>query len=327
MINKEALLEAYRTYDYLNEDAVRPLIKIFVSYIKPSFLFKSEILTPIHLGRAVETANSKDGVVSESDLQWLHQNCIGDDDVGGSLSSVNRRIGFFSGSYWAWKNYARLGDPEYFGSFGYRKLLAPSCLSRIPDCDAILPKAQYFKEPLRTQFRKSHGDIAYEMLMNVATSCFSDKEKYYFEKYLGQSSGYFHELYILRKELFFEFCEWMYAKLMFLLRQYPVAATLLPSEVINPLVRNFLGDEVVRPLEIAIYNKKKSDVRDMAFLLERLTGFFLYSRIVIPHSRRYVEADVLNYADEKRPLNVAIMAKLRATARGMVCHRHNERGG
>lgn len=60
MISHERLLEGYKAYDYLNSDAEHPAVKIFVSYIKPSFLFKSKILTPIHLGRAVEAADSKD---------------------------------------------------------------------------------------------------------------------------------------------------------------------------------------------------------------------------------------------------------------------------
>ena len=54
-----ALLDEYKKYDNVNENRTNPLIKILVSYIKPSFLFKSEILTPIHLGRAVERDNSK----------------------------------------------------------------------------------------------------------------------------------------------------------------------------------------------------------------------------------------------------------------------------
>ena len=44
------LLNDYKEYDYLNTNRQTPLIKILVSYIKPSFLFKSDILTPIHLG-------------------------------------------------------------------------------------------------------------------------------------------------------------------------------------------------------------------------------------------------------------------------------------
>lgn len=56
-MNEQELLYEYKQYDGINNN--KPLVKILVSYIKPSFLFKSEILTPIHLGRAVERDTSK----------------------------------------------------------------------------------------------------------------------------------------------------------------------------------------------------------------------------------------------------------------------------
>lgn len=113
-MNEQELLYEYKQYDGINNN--KPLVKILVSYIKPSFLFKSEILTPIHLGRAVERDTSKDGVISDEDIKWLHENCIGDDDFEGNISSVNRRVGLFTGTYWAYKNYEKLGNPV-FGLF------------------------------------------------------------------------------------------------------------------------------------------------------------------------------------------------------------------
>ena len=65
-MNEQELLYEYKQYDGINNN--KPLVKILVSYIKPSFLFKSEILTPIHLGRAVERDTSKDGVISDEDI-------------------------------------------------------------------------------------------------------------------------------------------------------------------------------------------------------------------------------------------------------------------
>ena len=61
---EEQLLAGYKKYDSMENK-----IKIFVSYIKPSYLFKSEILVPIHLGRAVAQDSSKDGKISEENLK------------------------------------------------------------------------------------------------------------------------------------------------------------------------------------------------------------------------------------------------------------------
>ena len=66
------LLKLYKEYDEKN-----PIIKIFVSYIKPSFLFSTKILIPIHLGRDVAQENSKDGIINNEALDWLYDNCIG----------------------------------------------------------------------------------------------------------------------------------------------------------------------------------------------------------------------------------------------------------
>ena len=132
------ILLSYQKYDFLNETE-HPLVKIFVNYIKPSFLFRSKILTPIHLGRAVETESSKLGTISEQDLGWLHNNCIFNDDFSGGISQYNRRIGFFTGTFFAWKNYKAIGDPAYFGSFGYRRLLAPEFLDDLTKYDCIIP--------------------------------------------------------------------------------------------------------------------------------------------------------------------------------------------
>ena len=50
---------------------MQPTIKILVAYHKPAVLLKDDILTPIHLGRALSTEASKDGKISQNDLEWL----------------------------------------------------------------------------------------------------------------------------------------------------------------------------------------------------------------------------------------------------------------
>ena len=94
-MNEQELLYEYKQYDGINNN--KPLVKILVR------------------------DTSKDGVISDEDIKWLHENCIGDDDFEGNISSVNRRVGLFTGTYWAYKNYEKLGNPVFLGSFGYRK--------------------------------------------------------------------------------------------------------------------------------------------------------------------------------------------------------------
>ncbi|KQH56827.1 glycosyl transferase, partial [Campylobacter coli] len=91
-----------------------PKVKILVGYHKPAVLLKDEILTPIHLGRALATQVSKDGEMSKEDFKWMCENMIGD-DTGDNISHLNRYFCELTGIYWAWKNYDKLGNPDYIG--------------------------------------------------------------------------------------------------------------------------------------------------------------------------------------------------------------------
>lgn len=98
-----------------------PSVKILVGYHKPAVLFKNEVLVPIHLGRALATQASKDGAMSDKEYQWMLDNMIGD-DTGDNISHLNRYYNEHTGLYWAWKNYDKLGNPDYIGFMHYRRL-------------------------------------------------------------------------------------------------------------------------------------------------------------------------------------------------------------
>ena len=259
-MDNSVLLNAYKKYDYLNTDNENTLVKIFVSYIKPSFLFKTDILTPIHLGRAVEKESSKDGKIAEAGIQWLHNNCIGDNACKDNISEVNRRVGFLTGTYYAWKNYNKIGNPQYFGSFGYRRLLNPSFLDTLINFDIVLPKSRNLcPETVKEQFIRIHGGETYDNMLEVFNKIYPE-EMPELIKYFEQSSGYFDEIYIMRKNLFFDFCEWIFPLLFEYLKLAPLSTS--------------------------------SETRDIAFIMERLTGYYLF-KLRNEKSLNYYEADVV----------------------------------
>ncbi|EOH9119425.1 DUF4422 domain-containing protein, partial [Campylobacter jejuni] len=102
------------------KEAKTPKVKILVGYHKPAVLLKDDILTPIHLGRALATQASKDGEMSKEDFEWMCENMIGD-DTGDNISHLNRYFCELTGIYWAWKNYDKLGNPDYIGFMHYRR--------------------------------------------------------------------------------------------------------------------------------------------------------------------------------------------------------------
>lgn len=272
------LLNKYKKFDKLDTD--RNFIKILVSYIKPSFLFKSKILTPIHLGRAVESETSKDGFQNNKDLEWLHTNCEYNDDFEGGISQYNRRVGFLTGTYWAWKNYDKLGNPEYFGSFGYRRLLNPDFLDNLKDFDIILPKQKDFKiETIKEQFYNYHGELLYQNMLEKFNKIYPEEIEQ-LEKYLCGTKGYFDELYVMKRDIFFKFCEWIF-----------------------PLVFEYLKQPQIM--------LKNNDLRDIGFIMERITGYYCNKlvRLVNAYETEIIisEKMVIN----KQILNKNLFAKLR----------------
>ncbi len=275
------LLEEYKKYDYLNNRAENLLIKIFVSYIKPSFLFKSKILFPIHPGRAVEREKSKSGEVFEEDISWLHKNCIGDDDFAGNISSVNRRVGFLTGTYYARKNYEKIGNPQYFGSFGYRRLLTPSFLDFLGGYEAVFPvEKSLFPETIKEQFIRIHGNLSYKNMIEVFYNTYP-QEISELIKYFERSSGFFDEIYVMRKDVFFEFCDWIF-----------------------PLLFEYLKLET---------DSSSAETRDVAFIMERLTGYYLFK---LKNNRffKYCESEVIitqKGSVNKNMINKNLLDKLR----------------
>ena len=81
-------------------------IKIFVSYKDEHRIIKSDIITPIQTGRA--SANS------------VFKGMLGD-DTGENISIENNKYCELTAQYWVWKNYEKIGHPEYVGFMHYRR--------------------------------------------------------------------------------------------------------------------------------------------------------------------------------------------------------------
>ena len=279
MLIEQELLNSYKQYDYLNNKQGNSLVKILVSYIKPSFLFKSKILMPIHLGKAVEKENSKDGVQSDKNLKWLHENCDFNDDFEGGLSKYNRRIGFLTGTYWAWKNYEKLGNPEYFGSFGCRKLLLASALENLREYDFVLPQKENALPSIKQQLAAFHGENLFKAI-EMGLKKFYPNEWDEANAYFNQPLGYCHELYILKKELFFEYCHWIFPLIQFWLS----------------LELDFMKKDEIHKASQQ-YFSNRGEKRDIAFMVERVTGYWLYN--LTKRNSKFKEVAVQKFISEE----------------------------
>lgn len=202
-------------------------VKILVCYHKPFPLLKDEILTPIHLGRA--NANQEN-----SGVQWLMDNMIGD-DTGENISKKNAYYNEMTALYWAWKNYDKLGNPDYIGLAHYRRHFVmeenvektysiryydkdnilevldytpEKLMSIISDCDFIthLGRVYNLYQHYIDNQRKKDIDVAMEILAEKYPDYKATADAYM----EGQISN-FYNMNIFSKELFFKYCEFVFS--------------------------------------------------------------------------------------------------------------------
>lgn len=210
-----------------------------VGYHKPAVLLKSDVLVPIHLGRSLLTQASKDGVMSQEDYQWMLDNMIGD-DTGDNISHLNREFCEATALYWAWKNYDKLGNPDYIGFMHYRRLFSfridkdenlnylpvdkyqedfiYDCLDSLNIHNLIIPKpedvSQYGCKDIYHHY--SCYQIHYENGLSILKDILLQKKKDLiidYESYMKNSMAYFTTMFIMQKKDFFEYCEILFSLL------------------------------------------------------------------------------------------------------------------
>ncbi|HHD0572776.1 DUF4422 domain-containing protein [Campylobacter coli] len=213
-----------------------PSIKILVGYHKPAVLLKNEIFTPIHLGRALATETSKDGEISKEDFEWMCDNMIGD-DTGDNISYLNRYFCELTGIYWAWKNYDKLGNPDYIGFMHYRRIFDFECENR-EEYDPIW-NHQFLNSSSNQDIAKIKSSVIknkiigfscntnpYQHFQSVEYLHIEDYEKCLelinrkFPKYSLASKqynegniSYFCNMFVFPKKEFFEYCEFIFGVL------------------------------------------------------------------------------------------------------------------
>ncbi|WP_283202091.1 DUF4422 domain-containing protein [Campylobacter sp. MIT 12-5580] len=226
---------------------------MLVGYHKPAVLLKDEILTPIHLGRALATQSSKDGEMSKEDYEWMCENMIGD-DTGENISHLNRYFCELTGIYWAWKNYDKLGNPGYIGFMHYRRHfifaegekefsseyslnfdfpdkdyisaigLKPSIIHGvIAGCDLVHPTLYKYEKSVYEQF-KDLEDSHYCMDFSIWDKSIQILHQEYpdysdaLNEYLKSNYHIWFNSFIMTRQLFFEYCEFIF-KIIFKIYQ------------------------------------------------------------------------------------------------------------
>lgn len=221
----------------------RPMVKVLVGYHAPATLLKSDVFVPIHLGRALCNKEKDTSPLYD----WLKSNMIGD-DTGENISVQNPFLNEMTGFYWAWKNYEKLGSPDYIGFMHYRRHLCfDQKNAECPDKYGLLYSDKLDEEYLRkyhlkdevvvktvenadvvvaekTDLRKLGTQTPYLHYKNadsklnirdldaVLKILYKKYPAYRqaAENYLQGNFAYFTNIFIAKKELFFQYCEWAF---------------------------------------------------------------------------------------------------------------------
>ena len=256
-------------------------IKILVCYHKKDKLFKNDVLVPIHCGRALACEASKDGKMSEKDYQWMLDNMIGD-DTGDNISELNREVNEMSAIYWAWKNYDKLGNPDYIGLMHYRRLFdffevstfsKKSLLDRLglnkKTLDAVFSKCDFVCRKGFNVIDTKHTFEPYQISVNLS----NDYHPILFNKYQKfkkEQIFYFSCMFIMKKDDFFEFCEEV-MPIMFDFLEMP------KSEVNNNFlskVKDLLSEEKYNLVKEKAISNQGCYPRITAYMMEYILSFY-----------------------------------------------------
>lgn len=186
-------------------------IKIIVATHKKYKMPEDSIYLPLHVGRE-----------GKEDIGYVG------DDTGDNISDTNARLCELTGIYWAWKNL----DADYIGLTHYRRhfsfvprierifckdkfdLIATKeqVKALLENCDVIVPnRRKYYIETMESHFL--HLPYTYEKDYRILEEVIKELAPEYWESFrsvMSDTSAHMFNMFIMKKELFDKYCEWLF---------------------------------------------------------------------------------------------------------------------
>lgn len=182
-------------------------IKIIVAAHKEYPMPQDEMYLPLHVGAAGKTP--------------IYEAC---DNTGDEISEKNKNFCELTGIYWAWKNLAA----DYVGLAHYRRhfsvkgakgdkfariMTRAQAEEILGHTDVILPKPRdYVIETNYSQYVHAHHAEDLDMTRQILVEQFPDYVAF-FDKSMKQTSGHRFNMFIMKRDIFDRYCEWLFAVL------------------------------------------------------------------------------------------------------------------
>lgn len=256
--------------------------KLIVSSNRKYPLLHTPETVYVEAGRAVRLKNAER--ISAEEREFLDSLPFGD-DTEENISARNPEWNEMTVIYWAFRNYDRIGNPEYIGFEQYRRHFIFDRWRKVPgrgiafqfeginpgyekalrqDSDnvgkylseydllyPVYPMRCSVYEQYRREAANGHHIEDLDLTVRIISELFP-AYKSYAEKYLNGRMNYFCNMFVMRKDLFFEYCSFIF-----------------------PVLFEF---------EKRRDNSDRSFAERRFFVSERLTGIFI-CRMISEHQR------------------------------------------
>lgn len=222
-------------------------VKILVTYKDRHKVFKSDIITPIQTGRAI--------------ADEIFEDMIGD-DTGENISSRNHKYNELTAQYWAWKNYDKLGNPDYIGFMHYRRhfifddinidelpksylnqcefeyadaeylqhISDKNIIKHLGKYDCIIPKVFDVQTLNKKNVREQYGNVPeqkiehFDTMITIAKVLRPEYTKE-IQEFAAGTKQYICNMFVLPKKIFFEYCEFCFPILFEVEKQIEIDET------------------------------------------------------------------------------------------------------
>ena len=180
-------------------------IKILVAAHKKAEMPHDEIYLPIHVGKDLHP---------DVDLGYQP------DNVGENISNLNPYYCELTAIYWAWKNL----DADYIGLSHYRRhfrflkksndfdsiLSSHEAEKLCKEYDLILPKKRkLYIETVYSHYEHTfygeHFDKTRDIISQLCPEYLTE-----FDKHMNARSEHLFNMFIMKKNLFYSYCEWIF---------------------------------------------------------------------------------------------------------------------
>jgi len=203
-----AVYETYVKKEYKPKN-----IKILITCRKNGYLSNDDRLVPIQCGRKIAIEKYNSGKFSQEDYDWLMKNTIGD-DTGDNISERYGTLKEMTAVYWAWKNYDKLGNPDYIGLNHYRQYFEINYenLDKIFEkYDLIKQKHDFSKYSLYEVWIKEGCSKSFIDNAISICKCVNNTEGRKIEKFLkGNIKRGMPNMFIMKKDDFFNYCNFIF---------------------------------------------------------------------------------------------------------------------